>query len=101
MASLEIDKDLSGLQMQEILYFAASTPSEFARYFGNKSVQTLFRNIFHVDSPSLFYVNRMIHFLKEQKGLEEQDIKRIIDAVKKGERSGKLTYPTTLKKESA
>jgi hypothetical protein len=99
MASLGIDKDLSGLQMQEILYFAASTPSEFSRYL-QKHTQTVYRNIFHNDTPSLFYVNRMIHFLKEQKGLEEQDIKRIIDAVKKGERSGKLTYPTTLKKES-
>lgn len=98
MALTDTDKELSGLQMQEILYFAASTPSEFSRYLG-KHTSTLYRNIFHNDNPSLYYVNRVLHFLKEEKRLEDEDIKKIIDKVKSGERSGKITYRSVTKKD--
>lgn len=91
MSKVSLDKQLSGVQMKEIVYFSASNAHAYARYM-NTSYHSVRRNVFESHSPSLYYVNKLFDFLREVQKLEDEDIARLIERVKSGERSGKIAY---------
>lgn len=85
---IEIDKDLTGANIQDILYLTTSNKTKFAEHVGY-SRTTVYTNCFHQLKPSVFYINKLLSYLEKEKGLSKSDIQDIINKVKNGNYSSR------------